>query len=266
MQAPFTLKHSLLTASVALLALTPLTNAQANSVVVSGTINQVTGGTSFDTWKINMQTAGTFTVDVAAYEASQSNIATPGYATNDINGDGELTWLDPDTYFYKATGNALLATDALVRCDDTANNCAVYQNGLTSATSPAVVTTHLQTETPVDGSVHFRRDPWFDVSLQTGNYLYLVADYLLSPAEAAGGYNGFGGSADTFSKPTGFVGTAVLDHADYRYTLSSNTLNFSVSGDTITVTSVPAPAAIWLFGSALAGFGVFGRKKSALAA
>ncbi len=261
MQTPFTLKQSLITASLALLTLTPLTNAQANSVVVSGTLFQQAGGTTFDIWKINMQTAGSFTVDVAAYEASQSNIATAGYATSDINGDGELTWLDPDTYFYKATGNPLLATDALVRCDDTANNCAVYQNGLTAATSPAVVTTHLQSETLVDGSVHFRRDPWFDVSLIAGDYLYLVADYLLNSTEAATGIN----TGDTFSKPTGFVDTAVLDHADYRYTLSSDTLNFSVSGDTITVTSVPVPAAIWLFGSALVGFGVFGRKKSGLA-
>jgi hypothetical protein len=264
MQIPFTLKHSILAASLSLLALAPLTNAQANSAVVSGTINQVTGGTSFDTWKISMQTVGTFTVDLRAYEASQSNIASAGYATSDLNGDGELTWLDPDTYFYKDDGH-LDAVDALVRCDDTANNCAVYQNGLTAATSPAVVTTHLQSETPVDGSTHFRRDPWFDVTLAAGDYLYLIADYLLAPAEAAGGYNGFGGSADTFSKPTNFVG-GVLDHGDYQITFSSDTLNFNVSGNTITVSAVPVPAAVWLFGSALAGFGAFSRKKTGLIA
>lgn len=251
-------KKTLLCAGLASCAF--MAPAQANTLQFSGTINQVTGGTSFDTWKFNVQTAGSFTVDVAAYEASQSNTATAGYYTSDINGDGELTWLDPDTYFYKNDGH-LDAVDALVRCDDTQNNCAVYQNGLTASTSPVAVTTHLQSETPVDGSVHFRRDPWFDVTIAAGDYLYLVADYLLSPAEAAGGYNGFGGSADTFSKPTGFV-NPILDHADYRVTLSSNTLNFSISGNTITVSQVPVPAAVWLFGSALGGLAAFGRRKA----
>ena len=260
MQTHFTLKHSMLAASLSLLALAPLSNAQANTAVVSGTINQVTGGTSFDTWKINMQTTGAFTVDLRAYEASQSSTTTAGYYAADINGDGELTWLDPDTYFYKDDGH-LDAVDALVRCDDTQNNCAVYQNGLTAFTSPAVVTTHLQSETPVDGSIHFRRDPWFDVNLQAGDYSYLVADFRLDPAEAAGGYNGFGGSADNFSQPTGFV-NPILDHADYQITFSSDTMNFNVSGNTITVSAVPVPAAVWLFGSALAGFGVLNRKKN----
>lgn len=214
-----------------------VTPTHANTVVISGTINQVTGGTSFDTWKINMQTSGTFTVDVRGYEASQSNIATAGYYTSDLNGDGELTWLDPDTYLYKDDGQ-LDAVDAVVRCDDTANNCPVYQNGLTDATSPAVVTSHLQTETFVDGSIHFRRDPWFNVNLAAGSYAYVVADYRLDPTEAAGGYNGFGGSADTFSAPSGFV-SPILDHADYQVTFSSDTLNFAVSGNTITVSANP---------------------------
>jgi hypothetical protein len=258
MQTHFTLKHSILAASLSLLALAPLSNAQANTAVVSGTINQVTGGTSFDTWKINMQTAGAFTVDLMAYEASQSNTSTAGYYASDLNGDGELTWLDPDTYFYTDDGH-LDAVDALVRCDDTQNNCAVYQNGLTAATSPAVVTTRLQSETPVDGTIHFRRDPWFDVTLAAGNYLYLVADYRLDPAEAEAGING----NDNFSAPSGFV-NPTLDHADYQITFSSNTLKFQVNGDNITVSQVPLPVAGWLFGSAFIGIGILTRKKTGM--
>ncbi len=237
--------------------------AQANSVNFSGTINKQAGGTTFDTWKFNIQSVGNFTVDLKAYEASQSSTTTAGYYAADINGDGELTWLDPDTYFYRNTGSPLIATDAIVRCDDTANNCAVYQNGLTAATSPLVVTTHQQTEAFVDGSIHFRRDPWFDVNVVSpGSYLYLVADYRLDPAEAAGGIN----AGDSFSAPTYFVGP-ILDHADYQVTLSSSELNFSINNltNTITVTAVPVPGAIWLFGSALAGFGVFGRRKTIIA-
>lgn len=239
--------------------------AEANTLTFSGTINQVTGGTSFDIWKFKVQSAGTFTVDLAAYEATQSSTTALGYASNDINGDGKLTWLDPDTHFYKDDGH-LDATDALVRCDDTANNCAVYQNGLDAGTSPVVVTTHLQSEAAADGSVHFRRDPWFDATFAAvGDYLFLVADYRLTPDEAEGGYNGFGGSADAFSAPSGFL-NPILDHADYRVTLSSDSLSFSRVDNTITVTAVPLPAAVWLFCSALVGIGTIGGRNMKIAA
>ena len=236
------------------------TSVEANTITFSGTILKSagsTGGTSFDTWNFNILSIGQFTVDLRAYEASQSSTTTAGYYTQDLNGDGELTWLDPDTYFYKNTGNPLQATDAIVRCDDTANNCAVYQNGLTAGTSPLVVTTHQQNEASQDGSIHFRRDPWFDVNVvAAGNYKYLVADYLLSAAEAQGGIN----ASDSFSAPSNFV-NPILDHADYQVTLSSNTLNFALAGNTITVTSVPVPSAIWLFGSTL--IGLLGLKRKA---
>lgn len=230
---------------------------QANTLLLSGTIFKNTGGTTFDTWNLNLQVSGSFTVDVSAYEASQNNIATAGYATADINGDGELTWLDPDTYFYKNDGH-LDAVDALVRCDDVANNCAVYQNGLTAATRPVVVTTHLQSEAPTDGSIHFRRDPWYDVNALAGNYSLLIADYRLDPAEAAAGIN----QNDSFSPPTNYV-NPILDHADYQIKLSSDTLNFSISGNTITVSQVPLPGAVWLFASAIAGLLATGRRKFA---
>ena len=243
------------TLAACVLSLTIGASAEANTLTVSGTLLKQVGGTSFDTWKIDMQAAGNFTVDVRAYEASQSSTAAAGYYASDINGDGELTWLDPDTYFYHDTGSPLAATDAIVRCDDTQNNCAVYQNGLTAGTSPIAVTTHLQSETPVDGSIHFRRDPWFDVTASAGLYKYLVADYRLDPSEAEGGIN----AGDSFSAPTGFV-NPILDHADYQVTFSSDTLHFALSGDSITVTAVPVPAALWLFGSALAGLGALRRR------
>jgi hypothetical protein len=238
-----------------------ITPTQTNSLQVSATLNKLTTGpllgTTFDTYKVKIQTAGNFTVDVMAYEASQSNIATLGYNASDLNGDGELTWLDPDTYFYHDNGTATLSTpDAIVRCDDVANNCNspsnTYINGYTATNSPIVTATHLQTETSVDGSIHFRRDPWYYVTAAAGDYLFLMADFRLDPAEAVGGINGFGGTPDSFSSPTGFVG-GITDHADYRVTFSSETLNFALDGNTITFSQVPLPGAIWLFGSALAG-------------
>lgn len=242
-----------------LLAISAWNPAQAsNSLTISGTLFKNDKGTTFDAWKFKILGTGSFTVDVAAYEASQSNVATAGYFASDINADGELTWLDPDTYFYKNTGLPLVATDAIVRCDDTANNCAVYQNGLTPATSPIEVTTHQQSETAQDGSIHFRRDPWYEANVKTaGDYLFLIADYRLDPAEAVSGING----NDSFSAPSGFT-NPILDHADYRIRLSSDTLAFSISGDTITVRPVPLPGAVWLFGSAIAALASTGRRRS----
>lgn len=185
---------------------------------------------------------GTFTVNVLAYESTSNSVAD----AVDINGDGELTYLDPDTYLYRNTGVPLLAGDVLARCDDINNNCD------TIGTDTIKLSSLSEEEGAADGSIHFRRDPAFSVTLAVGSYLYLIADYRLDPAEAEAGVN----TGDTIRNGG--------DHADYRILLSSDTLHFDVTGDTVTVTSVPVPATIWLFGSALAalcGMGGGGRTK-----
>jgi hypothetical protein len=99
----------------------------ANTLTINGTLLKNASGTTFDAWKFNILNPGNFTVDVAAYEASQSSTSTAGYYTSDINGDGELTWLDPDTYFYHDDGT-INASDAIFRCDDVDNNCNTTTN------------------------------------------------------------------------------------------------------------------------------------------
>ena len=248
-----------------------MTPTHANTLVIDGTLYKnaiAANGTNFDAWKIKILNTGTFTVDVAAYEASQSSTTAAGYITHDINGDGELTWLDPDTYFYH-DDNTINATDAIFRCDDVNNNCnntSNYLNGNTHTNSPLTRNTHLQTETPLDGSVHFRRDPWYDVTANTtGDYLFLIGQYRLDPAEAEAGNNIGSSSGLNFTPPTNYV-NGILDHADYRVTFSSDTLAFNLSGNTITVSQVPVPAAVWLFGSALIGMvGVTRRKAHVMA-
>lgn len=236
----------------------------ANTLTIDGTLLKNAGGTTFDAWKFKILGTGSFNVDVAAYEASQNNIATAGYYNSDINADGELTWLDSDTYFYHDSGT-IKATDAIFRCDDVANNCnetSNYFNGYTPASSPLTRITRLQSETPIDGSVHFRRDAWYDVTVNTpGDYLFLMADFRLDPAEAAGGIN----ANDSFSAPTGIV-NPILDHADYKVTFSSTNMLFSINGNTITVSQVPVPGAVWLFGTAMAGIAGFARRKPILSA
>jgi hypothetical protein len=238
----------------------------ANTLTINGTLLKNASGTTFDTWKFKILGTGNFNVDVAAYEASQNNVATAGYYTHDINADGELTWLDSDTYFYHDSGS-ISATDAIFRCDDVENNCggatgaSNYFNSYTPATSPLTRTTRLLTETSVDGSVHFRRDAWYDVTVNTpGDYLFLMADFRLDPAEAAGGIN----ANDSFSPPGGGFVNPILDHADYKVTFSSANMLFSINGNTITVSQVPVPGAVWLFGSVIAGMAGFVRRKSTL--
>lgn len=218
----------------------------AATLTLDSTIYRTAEGTTFDVWHFTMLERGSFTIDVLAYEASQSSITTAGYFAADLNGDGELTWLDADTYFYRSTGEPIQATDALVRADDINNNTPVYYNGLTAETSPVTLLSLSQAEGAADGSIHFRRDPAFVVTMEPGHYLFLVADYRLDPTEAEAGLN----LNDRFSPPTGFD-TPITTHADYRLTFRSDGHIFSVNGITMTIAPIPLPAAAWLFGSGL---------------
>lgn len=232
-------KIAKLLAVTGLLSSTLITPTQAKTVVVSGTILEDANGTYFDTWNINMLNAGNFKVNLLAYESTDNTYTGP--TTSDINGDGELTFLDPDTYIYKNTGNPLVATDFLARCDDINNNCDTID-------TPTIKLSSLtEAEGAIDGSIHARRDPAFNITLDAGNFLYLIADYRLSPEEAEGGIN----AGDSIRGD--------LIHADYQITFSSDTMNFAVDGTNINVSAVPVPAAIWLFGSALLGLSA--RKK-----
>lgn len=254
--------------AAALIGGTSLAPVQANTLVIQDQLEQISpGNTNFDTWKFKVLANGTFTVDVAAYEATQSNTLTAGYATHDINGDGELTWLDPDTQWYKDDGHLDSPADAIVRCDDTGANCPRYpgstqMNQSALVPGPILITSHDQSEAAVDGSVHVKRDPWYDITFsQTGDYLFLMAAYTLNYSEANSGVN-----TTDFSSPGGFEGIPVLDHADYKITFSSNVLNFSLDGNIITVTAVPVPTAVWLFSSAIIGMIGIGRRKVVAAA
>ncbi|MCQ8105390.1 VPLPA-CTERM sorting domain-containing protein [Methylomonas sp. SURF-2] len=220
--------------------------AQASSqLVIDGSLLQLENGTTFDTWKIVMQNAGSFKVNVLAYESTSNSSAD----ALDLNGDGEFTYLDPDTHFWLDDGsiNPLQnPANHLARCDDIANNCP-------NVDTPDFKLTDLGAAFGAsDGSIHFQRDPAYEVTLAGGNYLFVMADYRLTETEAASGLN----VGDTL-RNTGLGG-----HADYRVTFSSDNLRFSLSGNTITVSQVPLPGAVWLFGSALLGFVGVGHRKS----
>jgi hypothetical protein len=218
----------------------------ASSLEFNGSLFQQANGSTFDVWKIAVPNGGTFKLNVLAYESTDNTTAN----AVDLNGDGEFTYIDSDTHFWKDDGSAnplLNAANHLARCDDIANNCPAVNtpnfklNDLGSAFGAS------------DGSIHFQRDPAYEVTLAAGNYLWVMADYRLTDAEAAAGIN----TSDTIRN------TATGGHGDYRVTFSSDDLRFSLTGTTITASPVPVPGAVWLFVSAMAGLIGFGRRKAA---
>lgn len=221
----------------------------ASSLEINGSLFQRVDGSTFDAWKIVMPTAGSFKVNVLAYESTDNTTAN----AQDLNGDGEFTYIDPDTHFWldDGTANPLVnAANHLARCDDIANNC------------PAVNTPNFKLNDlgaafgASDGSIHAQRDPAYEVTLAAGNYLFVMADYRLTEAEAVTGING----TDTIRN------TAVGGYGDYRVTFSGDNLSFNLSGNAIVVSQVPVPAAAWLFGSAIIGMIGIGRRKAVAAA
>src|SRR5574343_845362 len=217
----------------------------ANSLVIDGSLFQQANGSTFDTWKIVAPSGGTFKLNVLAYESTDNSTAN----AIDLNGDGEFTYIDPDTHFWKDDGSANPLANALnhlSRCDDTGNNCPAVN-------TPDFKLTDLGAAFGAsDGSIHFRRDPAYEVTVAAGNYLLVMADYYLTETEAAAGIN----------TNDGIRNTSAGGHGDYRVTFSSDTHALSLIGNTITVSQVPVPGAIWLFGSALFGIQGIKRRKS----
>jgi hypothetical protein len=242
---------SLILAGMAGLSL--LGQAQANNVAVSGNIYTVTGGTSYDLWHFSLNTTTTFSVDLLAYEASQKSVSTAGYYTSDLNADGQITFLDPDTSWFTDTGNAIAATDFLARCDDVLNNCPTVSTSTISLTDYGVLSGN--SIGAVDGSIS-SRDPSYTVTLAAGNYWYAVGDYRITPAEVAAGLN----AGDTLTAPSGLSNPPT--QAAYRITLNSVAANFAVDGKNITVSAVPLPGSIWFIGSGVLGLLGLARNKT----
>ncbi len=190
--------------------------AYAGTKVVSGTIFQNAAGTTVDWWRIDMPTGGTLTIDVLAYESSDNTIANGV----DLNGDGKITFLDPDTNLFRYSGGPLSASNWILRCDDTGNS-----NGSCAPTIGSA-----------DGSIN-KRDPYFTVSLDPGSYIYAMGDYRTTTEEAIARLN----AGDTLRNST------LADSGAYRITFSS-TAAFSVS-------AVPEPETCAML---LAGLGLMG--------
>lgn len=190
------------------------TPAAAGSSTVNGTIYATTAGTTVDYWRIDMPVAGMLTVDVLAYESTDNTLA----KGKDLNGDGMITFLDPDTSLFRNSGGALKTTDWILRCDDVGNSNGSCASTLGSA----------------DGSIH-ARDPYFSVNLAAGSYIYVMGDYRTTIDEGIARLN----AGDSLRNGG--------NHGDYRITFSAET--------PFTVAAVPEPES---YAMLLAGLGLMG--------
>ena len=210
-----------LATAFSVLALFAACEVQAASQTVTGTIFHNSEGTTVDYWRIDLPSGGQLTVDVLAYESTDNTLANG----KDLNGDGEITFLDPDTNLFRYSGLPLQSSDWILRCDDVGNS-----NGSCSSGGLA------------DGSIH-TRDPYFSVTLAPGSYIYVMGDYRTTTDEAIAKLN----AGDSLRNGG--------DHGDYRITFSADA-PFSVS-------AVPEPETYAMLLAGLGILGTIARRRKA---
>lgn len=232
------------TAGAITLALLGLTGAQA--AAVDGTIYRNTAasptgaGTTVDYYYFTLTSAANVIIDVRANEGYVTAWGNHPGAYVDLNGDGEITLADTQFRLYQ---DSLSAANEVLSGDDSPNWAAPgNSNGW------------------ADGSLN-GRDSYVSTALDVGSYILAFGDYQLTTAEAVAGFN----AGDAISGGTGvnpFTGATGQDHFDYRITFSFNDFDTNQALNVgVSTSPVPVPGAVWLFGSVLAGFGVFGKRK-----
>ena len=126
----------------------------------------------------------------------------------DVNGDGEIAFLDTYTYLFHDDGS-LDASDLIASNDDS-------------------------DFTFDDGSIH-RYDSFLEADLAPGDYILAIGSFFLSPDDAIDRFN------DGNQYP--FDADGPSDHGDYQITFGGNV---SVTGSFTGPTIVPEPASLLL--------------------
>lgn len=216
-------KSLLNTATIIAASLLYLPLAQAATSTVSGTIYQqaTPAGTTIDYWKVVLSADSVFELDVLANEGYLTSKPGPPGAYVDLNGDGEITLMDSHLRIYK---NSVATANEVANADDT----AAYSDGTADGWADGTVNT---------------RDSYGMWEFTAGTYIVAFGDYNIQAPDPIAGLN------------TGDTLPSSQTHADYQIKFTAD-VPF-----TVTPNPVPVPAAIWLFGSAISGFGLFGRKK-----
>jgi hypothetical protein len=185
--------------------------------------NQI--GSTVDHLRFTVGTDGIVKIDILSWESDPDTDA-----PRDVNGDGEIAFLDTYLYLFRDDGS-LDSADYIAHNDDS-------------------------DETKADGSI-WRTDSYLELNLAAGNYLLAVGAYDLGLDEAILGEN-----RDTFypircdiAGPDCASTARTSDHGDYRVSFSSNV---SLAGDG----KIPEPAALGMLGLGMAGLALWRGKKA----
>lgn len=217
------IKKALLTAGLCFTAL----SASAESV--DGQIyalNDAAGnqiGSTVDHIRFSVSTAGIVKIDILSWESDPISDA-----PTDVNGDGEIAFLDTYLYLFRDDGN-LDSSDYIASNDDSDGTYA-------------------------DGSI-WRTDSYLEQNLGAGNYLLAIGAYDLGMDEAIQRENRdlfYPIRCDIASPQCSSTATS-SDHGDYRVSFSSNV---GLDG------KLPEPTSLGLLGLSMAGFAFWRRKKA----
>ena len=205
MDSTFTLKiHAILTA-IAVCVLISRANAD---LIYDGTIYRTGGGavgipynsanveTTVDHIYFTVNTSGTIEIDLLSWELDQP-YTTPVVPT-DLNGDGEIAYLDTYIYLFNDDGS-LDAADYIASNDDDSS----------FSSHP-------------DGSIN-HYDSYISEWLSAGDYILAVGTYELEIGQAIAGHNPESRGPATNLEPYPSVAT-VYDHGDYRVTFRGDVI------------------------------------------
>ena len=219
------IKKALVTAGLSLAALSATAGTVDGQIYARYDATGTQIGSTVDHLRFTVGTNGIVKIDILSWESDPVSDA-----PSDVNGDGEIAFLDTYLYLFRDDGS-LDSADYITHNDDS-------------------------DDTYADGSI-WRTDSYLELNLTAGNYLLAIGAYDLGMDEAIQREN-----RDVFypircdiAGPDCTSTASASGHGDYRVSFSSN-VSLAENG------KLPEPAGLGLLGLGLAGFALWRRRKT----